>query len=128
MRFELKAIGSDGSVQAIDFQAPDETTAVRSLEGRGYTILSVRTKPSLALPWRRGAERLPVAPLSEELRVRGNAGPPRPEAIDTLAPKEKRDEFGAVIEGPGEAQRDGRSLSAALHEFPHVFSALYVAT
>jgi general secretion pathway protein F len=128
MRFELKAIGSDGSVQAIDFQAPDETTAVRNLEGRGYTVLSVRAKRSLGLPWRRGGERFPVALFSQELRVLVNAGLPLPEAIDTLAQKEKRDDFRAVIERLGEVLREGQPLSAALQEFPHVFSPLYIAT
>jgi general secretion pathway protein F len=128
MRFELKAIGADGSVEAIDFQAPDESTAVRSLEGRGYTVLSVRPKRSLALPWRRGAERFPVALFSQELRVLVNAGLPLPEAIDTLAQKEKRDDWRSILERLGEVLRQGQPLSAALQEFPQVFSALYVAT
>ena len=59
MRFELKAIAPAGNVEAVDFQAPDETTARRSLEGRGYTVLSVRAKRSLGLPWRSAAERFP---------------------------------------------------------------------
>jgi general secretion pathway protein F len=128
MRFELKAIGPQGGVEAIDFQAPDETTAVRSLEGRGYTVLSVRAKRSLGLPWRSAAERFPVVLFSQELRVLLNAGLPLPEAIDTLAQKEKRDDFRAVIERLGAVLREGQPLSAALQEFPQAFSALYVAT
>jgi general secretion pathway protein F len=128
MRFELKAIGADGSVEAIDFQAPDESTAVRTLEGRGYTVLSVRAKRSLGLPWRRGAERFPVALFSQELRVLLNAGLPLPEAIDTLAQKEKRDDWRSILERLGEVLREGQPLSAALQEYPQVFSPLYVAT
>jgi general secretion pathway protein F len=128
VRFELKAIGPGGGVEAIDFQAPDETTAVRSLEGRGYTVLSVRAKRGFGLPWRGAAERFPVALFSQELRVLLNAGLPLPEAIDTLAQKERRDDFKAVIERLGEVLREGQPLSAALQEFPQTFSALYVAT
>jgi len=128
MRFELKAIRPDGAVEAIDFQAPDETTAVRHLEGRGYTVLSVRAKRSLGLPWRGAAERFPVALFSQELRVLLNAGLPLPEAIDTLAQKERRDDFRAVIDRLGEVLREGQALSAALEEFPQIFSPLYVAT
>jgi general secretion pathway protein F len=128
MRFELKAIGPDGAVEAIDFQAPDETTAVRHLEGRGYTVLSVRAKRSLGLPWRGAAERFPVPLFSQELRVLLNAGLPLPEAIDTLAQKERRDDFRAVIDRLGEVLREGQALSAALEEFPQIFSPLYVAT
>jgi general secretion pathway protein F len=128
MRFELKAIGPAGEVEAIDFQAPDETTAVRHLEGRGYTVLSVRVKRSLGLPWRSAGERFPVVLFSQELRVLLNAGLPLPEAIDTLAQKERRDEFRAVIERLVEVLREGQALSAALEEFPQTFSPLYIAT
>jgi len=128
MRFELKAIGPDGGVEAIDYQAPDQATAVRNLEGRGYTVLSVRAKHSLGLPWRGARERFPVALFSQELRVLLNAGLPLPEAIDTLAQKERKDDWRRVIERLGEVLREGQPLSAALQEFPHTFSPLYVAT
>ena len=128
MRFELKAIGPNGGVEAIDFQAPDQATAVRNLEGRGYTVLSVRAKRSLGLPWRGAAERFPVALFSQELRVLLNAGLPLPEAIDTLAQKEKRGDWRGVIERLGEVLREGQTFSSALEEFPQTFSPLYVAT
>jgi len=128
MRFELKAIGPGGAVEALDFQAPDEVTAVRQLEGRGYTVLSVRAKGSLGLPWRRGGERFPVALFSQELRVLLNAGLPLPEAIDTLAQKEKRGDWRGIIERLVEVLREGQTFSNALEEFPQTFSPLYVAT
>ena len=128
MRFELKAIGPSGAVEALDFQAPDEVTAVRQVEGRGYTVLSVRAKGSLGLPWRKGGERFPVALFSQELRVLLNAGLPLPEAIDTLAQKEKRGDWRGVIERLGEVLREGQTFSSALEEFPQTFSPLYVAT
>jgi general secretion pathway protein F len=128
MRFELKAIGPGGAVEALDFQAPDEVTAVRQVEGRGYTVLSVRAKGSLGLPWRKGGERFPVALFSQELRVLLNAGLPLPEAIDTLAQKEKRGDWRGVIERLGEVLREGQTFSSALEEFPQTFSPLYVAT
>src|SRR3954447_11781335 len=114
MRFELKAIGPGGGVEAIDYQAPDQATAVRHLEGRGYTVLSVRAKRSLGLPWRGAAERFPVVLFSQELRVLLNAGLPLPEAIDTLAQKEPRDDFRAVIERLHQVLREGQPLSSAL--------------
>ena len=128
MRFELKAIGPGGAVEALDFQAPDEVTAVRQVEGRGYTVLSVRAKGSLGLPWRKGGERFPVALFSQELRVLLNAGLPLPEAIDTLAQKEKRTDWRSIIERLVEVLREGQTFSNALEEFPQIFSPLYVAT
>src|ERR1043165_5062421 len=128
MRFELKAIGPGGAVEALDFQAPDEVTAVRQVEGRGYTVLSVRAKGSLGLPWRKGGERFPVALFSQELRWLLNPGLPLPGAIDTLAQKEKRGDWRGVIERLGEVLREGQTFSSALEEFPQTFSPLYVAT
>ena len=127
MRFELKAIGPGGNVEALDFQAPDETTAVRGLEGRGYTVLSVRPKRALGL-WPRGAERFPVALFSQELRLLIGAGLPLVEAIETLAQKERRTDSRAVLERLAAVLREGQPLSAALQEFPQAFSPLYVAT
>ena len=128
MRFELKAIGPSGEVEALDFQAPDETTAVRSIETRGYTVLSVRAKGALRLPWQKGGERFPVALFSQELRVLIAAGLPLVEAIETLAEKERRSEFRAVLERLAAVLREGQPLSAALQEFAHAFSPLYIAT
>jgi len=127
MRYQLKAIGPDGGVESIDFQAPDEASAVRGLEGRGYTVLSVRAKRSLGAP--RGAgPRFPVGLFSQELRVLVGAGLPLVEAIDTLAEKERRAEFRAVLARLGAVLREGRPFSAALEQFPQAFPLLYVAT
>ena len=126
MRFELKAIGPGGNVEAIDFQAPDEVTARQQLEGRGYTVLSVRARRSLA--WTRRGERFPVALFSQELRVLVNAGLPLVEAIETLAQKERKDDWRGVMERLAGALREGRSFSSALEQFPQVFSPLFVAT
>ena len=52
-------------------------------------------KRALGLPWRGAAERFPVPLFSQELRVLLDAGLPLVEAIETLAQKERRDEFRA---------------------------------
>ncbi|HYX65097.1 MAG TPA: type II secretion system F family protein [Burkholderiales bacterium] len=128
MRYELKAIAPGGNVEAVDFQAADEAAAVRGLEGRGYTVLSVRTKRSLGTPWRRSGERFPLALFSQELRALIGAGLPLVEAIETLGQKEKREEFRAILARLVVVLREGQPLSAALEEFPEAFSPLYVAT
>jgi len=128
MRFELKAIGPGGGVEAIDSQAPDQGSAVRQLEGRGYTVLSVRAKRSFGLPWPGGGERFALVLFSQELRVLLNAGLPLVEAIDTLAQKERRDDSRALLERLSAVLREGQPLSAALQEFPQAFPLLYIAT
>jgi general secretion pathway protein F len=128
MRFELKAIGPDGRVERLDFQAPDRETATRQVEARGYTVLSVRSRASLGAPWLGGGERFPVVLFSQELRVLLGAGLPLVEAIETLTEKERREEFRAILRQIANLLREGRPFSATLEQFPRAFSALYVAT
>jgi general secretion pathway protein F len=128
MRFELKAIGPDGRVERLDFQAPDRETATRQVEARGYTVLSVRSRASLGAPWLGGGERFPVVLFSQELRVLLGAGLPLVEAIETLTEKERREEFRATLRQIANLLREGRPFSATLEQFPRAFSALYVAT
>src|SRR5207244_2730721 len=128
MRYQLKAIGPGGGVESSDSQAPDETTAVRQLEGRGYTVLSVRAKHTLGTPWGARSRRFPVALFSQELRVLINAGLPLVEAIDTLGQKERSNEWRGLIERLVTVLREGQPLSAALEQFPQAFSPLYIAT
>src|SRR4051812_21103228 len=120
MQFRLKAIGPGGGVELIDFHAADEAAAREQLEGRGYTVLSVRARRALAL-WASPAERFPVTLFSQELRVLLAAGLPLVEAIDTLAQKESRPAARAVLEGIVATLREGRSLSSALEQFPGAF-------
>jgi general secretion pathway protein F len=101
---------------------------VRTVETRGYTVLSVRAKGALRLPWQGSGERFPVALFSQELRVLITAGLPLVEAIETLAQKERRSEYRAVLERIVAVLREGQTLSAALQEFAHAFSPLYIAT
>jgi general secretion pathway protein F len=126
MRFELKAVGPDGRIESLDFQSMDEAGAVQQAESRGYTVLAVRAKGGLA--WRGSGGRFPLTLFSQELLVLLNAGLPLVEALDTLAAREKRAEFRALLERIGAILRQGATLSSALEQFPRAFPPLYVAT
>lgn len=128
MRYQLKAINPDGRVESLDSQALDEGSALQQLEDRGYTVLSVRSKPGLLAPWRGARTRFPVALFSQELLVLLNAGLPLVESIETLAEKEKHEDFKVALERIAGILRQGQPLSAALEQFPLAFSSLYVAT
>jgi general secretion pathway protein F len=127
MRFELKAITQEGRVESLDFQALDEAGARQQAEGRGYTVLALRRKAGWLQPWRPG-ERFPVALFSQELLVLLDAGLPLVDSIETLAKKERRADFRAVLEHIAGTLRQGRPLSAALEQVPRTFPPLYVAT
>lgn len=128
MRFRLKAVDSNGRIESLDFQALDESSAVQQAESRGYSVLTVRAKPGVGLPWPGAAERFPLVLFSQELLVLLNAGLPLVEAIETLAEKERRGDWRAILERIGGVLRQGRPLSAALDEYPQVFPPLYSAT
>jgi general secretion pathway protein F len=127
MRFELRAITQDGRIESVECQAVDESAARQQAEGRGYTVLAVRARRDLATLWR-GGERFPLPLFSQELLVLLDAGLPLVESIDTLAQKERRDEFRGVLNRVVAALKQGQPFSTALEHAPAAFPPLYVAT
>ena len=128
MRFELKAVSPVGRVESLDLQGLDQASAVQQAEGRGYTVLAVRARAGLAAPWRSTHSRFPLVLFSQELLVLLKAGLPLVEAIESLAERESRSEFRALLERVGAILRQGNSLSSALQQFPQAFPPLYVST
>src|SRR5215470_16561693 len=128
MRFELKAVNADGRVESLDLQGLDRASAVQQAESRGYTVLAVKARARLGLPWGAAQARFPLTLFSQELLVLLKAGLPLVEAIETLAEREKRSEFRAMLERIAAILRQGNTLSSALQQFPQAFPALYVAT
>lgn len=128
MRFELKAVNADGRVESLDLQGLDRASAVQQAESRGYTVLAVRARAKLGLPFSAAQARFPLTLFSQELLVLLKAGLPLVEAIETLAEREKRSEFRALLERVAAILRQGNKLSSALQQFPQAFPPLYVAT
>src|SRR5262249_36995712 len=64
----------------------------------------------------------------EALRVFLRPGLPRVEAIETLAEREKRSGFRALLDRVAAILRQGNKLSSALQQSPQAFPPLYVAT
>jgi len=126
MRFELKAVNLEGRVESLDLHGLDRASAIQQAESRGYTVLAVH--PRAAVPWRGAEARFPLTLFSQELLVLLKAGLPLVEAIETLAERERRSEFRALLERVGAILRQGNTLSSAMQQFPQAFPALYVAT
>jgi general secretion pathway protein F len=125
MRFHLRAITPEGRIASLDTQALDEQAARQQAEIRGYTVLEVKSQRGLRLI---GQARFPVQLFSQELLVLLEAGLQLVEAIDTLAQKERRAEFRALLGRIAAVLREGQPFSAALEQQPAVFSPLYAAT
>src|SRR4051794_4013932 len=118
MRFELRAITSDGRIESVDLQALDEAGAREQAQSRGLTVLAVRRKADVLRLFRLGAERFPLVLFSQELLVLLGAGLPLVEALDTLATKERRSDFRTLLERVVVIVRQGRPVSWALQQFP----------
>jgi len=128
MRFELKAVSPEGRVESLNLQGVDRTSAIQQAESRGYTVLAVRARAGFGAPWSASHARFPLVLFSQELLVLLRAGLPLVESIETLAERERRSEFRALLGRVGTILREGRPLSFALEQFPQAFPPLYVAT
>src|SRR3989441_6436499 len=128
MRFELKAVSPDGRVESLDLHGLDQASAVQQAESRGYTVLGVRARAGFGAPWRGAHARFPLALFSQELLVLLRAGLPLGESIETLADRERRSEFRALVASVASIPRQGNSLSSALQQFPLAFPPLFVST
>lgn len=128
MRFDLRTITPEGRIESLECHAPDEPAARAQAEGRGHTVVSVTARRELVTLWKSAQARFPLELFSQELLVLVAAGIPLVESIETLAQKERRVEFRAVLLNVITRLRQGRPLSAALDHAPEAFPPLYVAT
>jgi general secretion pathway protein F len=128
MRFQLKAVGEAGQVEALDFDAFDRDSAVKEAERRGYTVLSARRRGALLGGFWHRSKAFPVDLFSQELLVLLAAGLPLVDSIETLALKERGAGPRAVLERIAATLREGRAFSIALEGLGAAFPALYVAT
>jgi len=128
VHYQLKTVSSDGRIESLDLQGFDESSVIQQAQGRGHTVLAVYRRASLAAPWSAARARFPVSAFSQDLLVLLDAGLPLAEAIQTLAERERRGEFRAVLARVCAIVREGLPLSAALKQMPQAFPPLYVAT
>ncbi|MDH0301794.1 MULTISPECIES: type II secretion system F family protein [unclassified Pseudomonas] len=123
MRYQLKALGSQGVVQ-LQVDAEDIEQARRQVEDRGLRVLSVRSQ---GLAWRRRTAAFDLVLFSQELTTLLNAGLPLIDALESLAEKAPGGSARKTLEQLVRQLYEGRSLSQALARQPLVFPTLYVA-
>ncbi|TFF42658.1 type II secretion system F family protein [Pseudomonas sp. RIT623] len=123
MRYQLKALGSQGVVQ-LQVDAEDIEQARRQAEDQGLRVLSVRSR---GLAWRRRAAAFDLVLFSQELSTLLSAGLPLIDALESLAEKAPDGTARKTLEQLVRQLYEGRSLSQALALQAQVFPALYVA-
>ncbi|HEY8069144.1 MAG TPA: type II secretion system F family protein [Burkholderiales bacterium] len=121
-------MSNEGRVASLDFQGLDEASAIQQAESRGYTVLAVHPRGPFTVSWHGAGARFPASAFSQDLLMLLDAGLPLVEALQTLAEREHRGEFRALLTRICAIVREGHPLSAALKQHPQAFSALYVAT
>src|SRR5260221_3909169 len=97
VRYQLKTVSSDGQIASLDLQGIDESSVIQQAQSGGHTVLAVRRRVSFAAPWSEARARFPVGAFSQDLLVLLDAGLPLAEAIETLAEREQRGEFRALL-------------------------------
>lgn len=126
MRFAVKVLRG-GEISVLDLQAISTSDAALQAKKRGYAVISVKPKHKLGRTFRAAGAKFPLALFSQELLSLLTAGLSLVEALESLAEKEQRTHTKYILDSLLAAIREGKSFSAALEEFPAVFSSLYVA-
>lgn len=128
MLFQVKAVRGDADIVSLPIEALDATDAERLTRAQGYDVLAVKRSSNLTGSLSFGRRRFPVLLFTQELVALLDAGLNLVTAIETLAEKEDNPSVRQVLQRMLERLYQGASLSAALEEFPHIFSQLYIAT
>lgn len=126
MHFLVKAYRADEGVLTLRIEAPDAEAARGIVGGQGFRVVAVEA----AGRWRALRQReAPFAVLrfAQELRALLAAGLSLGESLSALARKAPPGERRRLIETLIRQLREGKALSAALRQFPAVFSPLFLA-
>jgi general secretion pathway protein F len=125
VHFRIKALDPDAGVCVLAVDASDETEARRQVLAGGRQIISISRGWSTV---RRAKARIALVAFSQELVALLDAGLTLVEGIDTLTEKEPVAGTRHALQQIRARLFEGRTLSAALEEFPLNFPPLYVAT
>ncbi|MEI6969965.1 MAG: type II secretion system F family protein [bacterium] len=131
-RFTYKARNAELKTIEGELVAGNEAEALARLDAMGYCPVWVREmaqEPEDAIPRARRRERIPhreVTVFTRQMVGLTKSGVPILKALRTVREQSANPRFCAVLAHLEETVRDGRMLSEALAQHPHVFSQLYV--
>ncbi len=127
MHYQVRGLGSDGSILVLELDARDEHDANEQAASRGLAVLSVRRRAGLGAWVLARRARFPLLLFSQELLALLQSGISLVESIETLAEKEQRPETRKVLDQLITRLRQGQALSAAMQQSPAAFPPLYFA-
>lgn len=129
MQFTYEAMATTGAVQRGTVEAPSEAEALARVEGMGLLPMTVRARRSS--PVSRLLTRRPsgvqVADTVRNLAdLLSTGGVPLLQALGALQSEEPNEVMRGVLAGLARAINDGRSLGAAMAEYPEIFPQVCV--
>jgi general secretion pathway protein F len=127
MRFEVRALGGDGTATTVALDGADESDARAQAAERGLVVLSVRQGGGERGTRRARGGHFSLSLFSQELLALLRAGLTLVEALETLAEKETHSESRRILDDILAALHRGEAFSLALARHPAIFPALYVA-
>lgn len=127
MQFEIKALRSGEGVCVLTIAALNESDAANIVKSQGYAVLSVKAG-SNALVLFKPRKVFPLVLFSQELLSLLDAGLSLIEALVALANKERIHESKKILDAIISRLYEGQTFSAALQEYPAVFTPLYIAS
>jgi len=132
--YRYKARKDSGVVVDGRIEARTEKDAIEKLGQEGYLPISIEEAGGTAdqpiRPIGRAAHRIrsrSITVFSRELASLIKSGVPILNAIDIIAEQSEDPRLKVILRDIHSAIRDGESLSAALSQYPNIFSGLYVA-
>lgn len=131
MEFIYQAKTQGGEMLEGTIEAPAEQIAVDLLHSRGYTVLSLKSvakgvfSTDLGQAFSRPSAK-DIVIFTRQLATLIDADMPLAEGLRTLAKQVEKPTFQKIISDVSDAVEGGSSLSAALAEYPKLFSPFYI--
>lgn len=133
-QFKYSAKGPDGKIKSGTIQVPTSLEATRELKKQGLTIISLKEiskeKVSLRIFQPRAGQKVKadqLAVFTRQLATMINAGIPLVEALEVLQEQAESESFRLTLKEIVQKVRGGTDLSAALADYPKIFSRIYVS-
>ena len=131
MEFSYQAKNREGQLLQGVLDAPSQNEAVNVLHGKGYIILSLEPVQKGAMSYDVGQflskpNNKDLAIFTRQLSTLIDADMPLSEGLRTLARQVEKTSFQKMISDIAESVEGGALLSAALAQYPELFSNFYI--
>lgn len=127
MQYRVKAVDAARGIVQVTVDAASAEAARQSARHQGLRVMAVDPVRRLSLRALRRRREFPLVLFSQELATLTNAGLSLITALESLAEKEHDAATRKVLASLVRLLYEGKSLSAALAQFPDTFPDLYVA-